>query len=130
LEAAGKLFHAIADKFAELDLSKFQVRTFKGGKNSHQLTLTSVTVAIPEPDDQTAILQSRQPVYIYTSSKDASIVKWDFYSGRKMKFMPGGLKPTKKAKAMVGEKKLKEHQGHNDHILSIAASSNGKYLVS
>ncbi|KNC96468.1 uncharacterized protein SPPG_08059 [Spizellomyces punctatus DAOM BR117] len=132
LESIGKLFHAIADKYANIDLADpSRVRTFKSGKN-HQLSITSVAIAIPSihrPNTPHQSASHRKPIYIYSASKDASIVKWDFWTGKRLHFIPGGLKPTKKLIAAYGTKMPALHVGHKDHILSIAASSDGQFLA-
>ena len=123
MEASGKLFHKIAEKLTLVDTSNLPTKVFKKG---HQLSITSIAIAIPKDSDS----KSKKPIYFYTASKDASIVKWDFYSGKKLATFPGGLKRTKKVVKTVGLKHLKSHVGHHDHILALAASSDGKFLVS
>ncbi|CAG8616876.1 2772_t:CDS:10 [Paraglomus brasilianum] len=56
--------------------------------------------------------------YFYTASKDCSIKKWDVDTGRKLHEFPGG------------RKSVKQFDGHTDHVLSLALSSDGKYLAS
>lgn len=116
------MFHRIADNFAQIDPANLQIKTFRG----HDLAVTGVTVATISSEAQ---LHSGRHV-IYSVSKDASIIKWDFFTGEKLFVQAGGLKPTKKLLKRTSEKKLKEHKGHNDHILSVSSSHDGKYLVS
>ncbi|KAJ3128479.1 pre-rRNA processing protein [Nowakowskiella sp. JEL0407] len=67
--------------------------------------------------------------YLFSGSKDGSIVKWNLRTGHRVHFVPGGLKNTKKLRAMVGEKALKRQLGHTDHIFSMDVSSDSKYLA-
>jgi ribosomal RNA-processing protein 9 len=67
--------------------------------------------------------------YLYSGSKDGSIVKWDFWTGAKLHVFPGGLKPTKRLEKRMGKKKM-ENQGHNNNILTMDASSDGRFIVS
>lgn len=97
----------------------------------HQLALTCLVIS---PDNK----------HIYTGSKDCSIIKckylhstvqddlcrnirlnhdasdWigDVESRKKVKTVPGGRKETEGV-----------HNGHTSHILSMAISNSGKYLV-
>ena len=111
-----------------MDVESLDIRTLKGGKNGHQLSVTSLAISMGSEDSIT--LGTRRPIFIYSTSKDASIVKWDFYTGKRLFTAVGGLKPTKKVLNVVGPKKLKAHKGHHDHILAAAASFDGKFLVS
>ncbi|CAB5395600.1 unnamed protein product [Rhizophagus irregularis] len=71
----------------------------------HELTVTCVAVA-------------ENGQIFYTGSKDASIIKWDLVSGKKLHTFPGG------------RKEVKNFDGHTNHVLSLAISSDGKYLAS
>jgi len=76
-------------------------------------------------------VQTNKPeTYIYSASKDGSIIKWDFWTGKRLHVFEGGLKPTNKLKKYLGTVKLKEHVGHNDIVYALAASYDGKYIVS
>ena len=120
MESVGKLFHQVAVKFANVDPTSLQIKTLKG----HDLTVTGVTIAS---------VSSQGPIgakhFLYSVSKDASIIKWDFLTGQKLFVKTRGLKPTKKLLKRMSEKKLKEHKGHNDQVLAVSASHDGKYLV-
>jgi ribosomal RNA-processing protein 9 len=116
------LFHQIAEKLVNIDPNNLQIKTLKG----HELAVTGVSVAKIGSNEQ----ENAGRTIIYSVSKDASIIKWDFFTGEKLFVHAGGLKPTKKLLKRSSEKKLKEHKGHNDHILSVSTSSDGKYLVS
>ncbi|KAJ3299255.1 pre-rRNA processing protein [Borealophlyctis nickersoniae] len=123
LEVAGKLFRPIADKYTNLTVTPSQIRTFKSGKKLHNLSVTCLAVASPSGG-----ASGRKPIYIYSASKDAAIVKWDFWTGRKVHVFPGGLKPTKKLQKALGNA-LKKHVGHNDNILCMDASSDGQFVA-
>ena len=125
MEAAGKLFHRIADKYSTLDLNELEIKIFRGSKNSNELSITSVAIAISKSSDS-----NTSNVFLYSASKDATIVKWDFYTGRKLHKIVGGLKPTQKLKTKLGSRKLNSVKGHSDEILSLAVSADGMFLVS
>ncbi|KAL7751230.1 pre-rRNA processing protein [Sorochytrium milnesiophthora] len=102
LESAGKLFRRIAAQYmASLPA---QVKRFPRG---HQLSVTCV-----------AATASRQ--WIYTGSKDGSIIKWDAATGRKAHTFPGLRKNT----PATGP------PGHTQHVLCLAVSADGRYLAS
>lgn len=132
LEAVGKLHYPIADKYATLDLSDAtRTRTFKSGRTQHALSVTCLAIAIPSARRPTGkSTPSQKPIYIYSASKDASIIKWDFWTGKKLHVVPGALKPTKKLIAAYGNKVTTASKAHNDQILAMGASSDGQYLVS
>ncbi|KAI8894105.1 WD40-repeat-containing domain protein [Globomyces pollinis-pini] len=122
-DAAGRTFQRVADSFSILDVSN-NIRVFKNGKKSHQLSLTCCAIS------SLPITKNERPsIFIYTASKDAVIVKWDFWTGERIHVFPGGLKPTKRLLKTIGAKNLENHIGHNDNILCMDSSSDGKYLV-
>ncbi|KAJ3030492.1 UNVERIFIED_CONTAM: pre-rRNA processing protein [Siphonaria sp. JEL0065] len=124
LQAKGKAFFKIADRFQNFDVSDASlVRTF-GGKKVHQLALTCVDVVSEEQ------VTGAGGIFIYSASKDGHIVKWDFKTGKKVHEFLGGRKHTKKALKAFGEAKLKKHIGHRDQVLCLAISGDGKYLAS
>lgn len=133
LEAAGKLFRPIAAQYDALDGNALEIRTFKGGKKGHQLSVTAIALCMPsDAQDGTNLAGSTgstPPIHLFSASKDAGLIKWDFYTGQRTGERPGSLKPTKKLLKAVSQKKLKEHKGHHDHILSVACSQDGKFLV-
>lgn len=149
LENHGKLFKKVAEKYLNVELNEENgsVQTIKSWKKPHQLSLTSVAVAILPLDTDGEISSSplanvnlgnddtfnssiKSKIFIYTASKDATIAKWDFDTGKLIHYTPGGLKPTKKAKKTYGSKLDKQLVGHNEPILALACSTNGRYLVS
>lgn len=101
LEQAGRLHRKIADNYT-LD----KVSDFRYLKNGHHLSVTCIVVS---PDNK----------FLFSASKDCSIVKWCFESAKKLKTVPGGKKGTED-----------KHIGHTGHIYALAISSDGKYLVS
>ncbi|KAJ3089815.1 pre-rRNA processing protein [Quaeritorhiza haematococci] len=151
LEAAGKLFTKIAEKYADLTVDASHIRTFKcSKKKGHQLAVTTVGFAAPSPrlfsgpsKPQTAAERKKQareqsqstdesPLYLFSGSKDGSIIKWDFRTGRSILVIPGAPKQTQRRKAKNGESeggKTSDHAGHSDHVLSMAVSSDGQYLA-
>uniref|UniRef100_A0A8B9H4D9 U3 small nucleolar RNA-interacting protein 2 n=1 Tax=Astyanax mexicanus TaxID=7994 RepID=A0A8B9H4D9_ASTMX len=99
LEQRGKLQRLIADELVAPDPA--EIRLLRG----HQLPVTCLVIT---PDEK----------YIFSGSKDCSIIKWEVESGKKVQKIPGGRKGTEK-----------KHVGHTGHILCMAISSDGKYLA-
>ncbi|KAL4225880.1 pre-rRNA processing protein [Mactra antiquata] len=99
LEQGGKLQRKEADNLAVP--CDEDVILFRG----HQLSVTCVVIS---PDTQ----------FIYSGSKDCSIIKWSLRDRKKVKVIHGGRKGTEK-----------KHIGHTGHILSMAISSDGKFLA-
>ncbi|KAI9346801.1 WD40-repeat-containing domain protein [Zopfochytrium polystomum] len=127
LEAKGKLFRKVAKDLEDVDWADpRRIRTFKANKKPHQGAVTSVGVAVvPAATSSTGFPE----VYIYSGSKDAAIVKWDMWTGKAVHVIPGGIKRTKKALKAYGEKNVKQHIGHHDQILCLAASFDGQYIA-
>ncbi|KAL1265991.1 hypothetical protein QQF64_004018 [Cirrhinus molitorella] len=100
LEQKGKLQRMIAKELIAPDPA--EIKLLRG----HKL---SVTCLIISPDEK----------YIFSASKDCSIIKWEVESGKKVHKIAGGRKGTEK-----------RHVGHTTHILCMAISSDGKYLAS
>uniref|UniRef100_UPI00398F3DFB U3 small nucleolar RNA-interacting protein 2 isoform X1 n=1 Tax=Pristiophorus japonicus TaxID=55135 RepID=UPI00398F3DFB len=99
LEQKGKLKRLLAKDYLPPDVS--EIRLLRG----HQLPITCLVLS---PDDK----------YIFSASKDCSIIKWDVTSGKKVHTIHGGRKGTED-----------RHVGHTMHILSMAISSDAKYLA-
>ena len=74
-------------------------------KNGHKLT---VTCCIVSSDNQ----------FVYSASKDSSIIKWHVQTGKKLKFIKGGKKGNEDT-----------HIGHTTSINSIALSTDCKFLA-
>ena len=102
LEEAGKFKRKIADNY--ISTEEQQIRILK---NAHKLSVTCVVIS---PDNK----------YIFSASKDCSIVKWDFESGKKFNVIPGIIK----------KKNHQTQSGHSSCILALAISSDSKFLVS
>ncbi|KAG2186266.1 hypothetical protein INT43_002704 [Umbelopsis isabellina] len=100
-ETTGKLHRRIADKFELTGIDPSTIRQCKG----HQLAVTSVVM-------------TESGKFLYTASKDGSIIKWDASTLKKLHTFPGARKG------------IKEFAGHTDHILCLALSSDGQYLAS
>lgn len=101
LEKTGKLFKKVADKYFSVN-EKLIVQL----KNGHRSTITSLIISFDNK-------------FIFSSSKDGSIVKWCFETGKKLKIVKG-LKKTSK----INEK------GHKTIINSLAISNDSKFLAS
>ncbi|XP_061314193.1 U3 small nucleolar RNA-interacting protein 2 [Pezoporus flaviventris] len=99
LEQKGRLQRLVAGDVQPPDPAS--IRVFRG----HQLPVTCLVVS---PDDR----------FIFSASKDGSLIKWEVESGKKLCVVPGGKRGTEE-----------QHMGHASHILCMAISSDGKYLA-
>ncbi|XP_062523140.1 U3 small nucleolar RNA-interacting protein 2-like [Corticium candelabrum] len=97
LKQAGKLQKKIASQYSKPDSSS--VRQMRG----HRLSITCMVIT---PDDK----------FVYTGSKDCSIIKWSLDAFRKDTVIPRALQS--------------ESHGHVDHVLCLTVSSDGKFLAS
>ncbi|KAJ1674239.1 pre-rRNA processing protein, partial [Spiromyces aspiralis] len=103
LERSGKIHKIIAEYYSK-PVRNADVRYLKNG---HHLSVTCVVVT---PNGK----------YVYSGSKDGSIVKWDFATGKRLKTFPGQKKTSKKDTS----------KGHRDQVLCLAVSSDSAYLAS
>jgi ribosomal RNA-processing protein 9 len=101
LEQSGRLHRKVADNYLGASLE-----TIRYLKNGHHLSITCIVL-------------SSDSKFIYSSSKDCSIIKWDFETNKKLRVINGGKKGTEA-----------KHIGHTAHILSLAISSDNKFLAS
>lgn len=94
----------------------------------HRFTITSAVV-------------TQDAKYLYTSGKEGSIIKWDLRAPSSSsriktfaKVRPAGRpKDTPRATGKPGKRKRTadlETNGHTDEVLSLALSTDGKYLAS
>ncbi|XP_043226672.1 U3 small nucleolar RNA-interacting protein 2-like [Amphibalanus amphitrite] len=102
LERAGRLQRPLADSCVQPAAEL--VRRLR----CRQLQLP-VTCAVLAPDDK----------FLYTGSKDCSLIKWCMETYKRLQVVPGGRKGTENT-----------HIGHTTHILCMAISTDNKYLVS
>ncbi|KAJ1883191.1 pre-rRNA processing protein [Coemansia sp. RSA 1722] len=101
-ERTGKWSRRIADHFSYIvDESEF-MRVLKNG---HRLPVTCVALT---PDCK----------FVYSGSKDGSLIKWQRDTCRPLKVFPGQKK-----------KNANYNRGHCDHILCVAVSSDGRYVA-
>ncbi|KAJ2879140.1 pre-rRNA processing protein, partial [Coemansia asiatica] len=101
-ERTGKWSRQIADQFLyAIDEPKYM----KVLKNGHRLPVTCVALT---PDCK----------YVYSGSKDGSLIKWQRDTCRPIKVFPGQKK-----------KNANHNRGHCDHILCVAVSSDGRYVA-
>ncbi|KAF5348810.1 hypothetical protein D9756_009842 [Leucocoprinus leucothites] len=70
----------------------------------------------------TSAITSSSTKYLYISSKEGSIIKWDLATGKKL--------ATDKGKGKAKAQDPTDVQGHTDQILTLALSSDGRYLAS
>ncbi|KAF5348897.1 hypothetical protein D9756_009855 [Leucocoprinus leucothites] len=85
----------------------------------------------------TSAVTSSSTIYLYTSGKEGSIIKWDLTTGKKLATVYKSRPPdsTSSSAKNKSKGKAKAHdssdiQGHTDQILTLALSSDGKYLTS
>jgi ribosomal RNA-processing protein 9 len=86
----------------------------------------------------TSAVAAESGQYLFTSGKEGNIIKWDIPSGRrlatfyKMKPSPSSdnSQSKGKGKAKVLDTAASDVKGHSNEVLSLALSSDGKYLVS
>jgi len=100
LEQQGKLYKWIAEEITGYD--KDNIKVLRG----HKLPVTCHVIS---PDNR----------FIFSASKDCSIIKWCVETCKKVKVIHGGRKGTED-----------RHIGHTAHVLSLAVCTDGKFLVS
>ncbi|GAB1602063.1 U3 small nucleolar RNA-interacting protein 2-like [Argonauta hians] len=100
LEQSGRLHKQVADDYLPPESS--DVTYLKG----HKLPVTCLVIS---PDNK----------FIFSASKDCSIIKWDATKGIKVQRIPRVEKGA--------ESKC---TGHTTHVLALAISSDGEFLVS
>jgi ribosomal RNA-processing protein 9 len=116
LHAAGKLTRpvaAILNEFLQKSNGIFEGGSFHRGHNG------PVTALVFGKDEDTC----------WTSSKDCSIIRWDLSSRKCAKKFPG-RKANKKERLQKGGASKAVPIGHFDEILTLAASDDGRFLVS
>jgi ribosomal RNA-processing protein 9 len=113
LGLAGRLVRRVAETFQNKIQDKWSLnhKFYRG----HNGSLTAVTFG---KDDNT----------FWTSSKDCSIIRWNI-NGKKEKKYPGRKANRQEIKQKGGAKKSIP-VGHYDEILTLAASDDGRFLVS
>ncbi|CAK9029917.1 U3 small nucleolar RNA-interacting protein 2 (RRP9 homolog) (U3 small nucleolar ribonucleoprotein-associated 55 kDa protein) (U3 snoRNP-associated 55 kDa protein) (U3-55K), partial [Durusdinium trenchii] len=104
LRSEGRLRKPTADKFDSSKLVHQQCAT-----RAHRLSVTCA--ALSDAED-----------VAFTGSKDCSIVRWDVETGKRVTTLPG--QPATKSV------KRSAITGHWDEVLSVALSSDGRYLAS
>ncbi|KAK7916559.1 hypothetical protein WMY93_012320 [Mugilogobius chulae] len=97
LEQKGKLQRLIAKDLLPPDAS--EIRVLRG----HKLPVTCLVISSDEK-------------YIFSASKDCSIIKWDVASGKRLH-------------TIKGVRKGDQHVGHSACVLCMTISSDGKYLA-
>ena len=100
LKKLGTLYVKLADSIDGVQSD--QIRTLRNG---HQ---KPVTCCVVSADNQ----------YVFSASKDSSIIKWSLATGRKLKTLKGGRQGSEET-----------HVGHTTAINSIAVSTDGKFLA-
>eukprot|EP01114_Cavostelium_apophysatum_P023179 TRINITY_DN8652_c0_g1_i1.p1 TRINITY_DN8652_c0_g1~~TRINITY_DN8652_c0_g1_i1.p1 ORF type:complete len:445 (-),score=91.01 TRINITY_DN8652_c0_g1_i1:16-1350(-) len=96
----GQAHRFIADQYSTIGPDDLTIQTLRG----HDLSVTCVALS---GDDRIAC----------TGSKDTTIIKWDVETGKKLfKF--------------EGRKSKDKEEGHQKQVLSVAISTDGKYLAS
>eukprot|EP00752_Nemacystus_decipiens_P007081 g6344.t1 len=105
LEATGQLYREVAKGLQAQRIEASAIRHMRG----HKLTPTCVVLS---PDDTTA----------FSGSKDNSILRWDVETGKRVTMLPRWRKlPGARTPAV---------KAHSNEVLTLAASSDGRFLVS
>ncbi|XP_027037908.1 U3 small nucleolar RNA-interacting protein 2-like [Pocillopora damicornis] len=99
LEQTGKFQKRVASQYTQP--SPAGIRVLKG----HQLSVTCLCVS---PDDK----------FVFSASKDCSIIKWNIETG------------LKEGKILGCHKASEGSKGHKGHVLCLAVTSDGKFLAS
>lgn len=126
-EGMGRVFHQIAAAYDNIDMGA--AREFASKKNGHHLSPTCLAFSNAGMSKSAV----RPELYIYSGSKDSVLVKWDFWTGKKMHVFSGNRKQKKVSSNKAAIEVLNsnvEQIGHNLEILCMDASSDGKYVVS
>ncbi|KAH8598235.1 WD domain-containing protein [Bisporella sp. PMI_857] len=128
----------IAERLQE-DVAESKGRMYR--KLAEELTFESASHSIFKCNTQSFTSVATCPPYAYTATKDLCLIKWriqdlpkDQYPGKKTKSRqaPPRKKPVQVAFAKGNREKVKDkttYQGHVDNILTVAASPDGKYVV-
>ncbi|RKP18194.1 WD40 repeat-like protein [Rozella allomycis CSF55] len=113
MEEGGRIFKFIASnfEFSDENVENISIKKFRG----HRLAVTAVCI-------------SENEKFLFTASKDSNIIKWDLETGKKLHTFGSCIPP--KSKKGKGKESLPNPDGHFDHILALAVSSDGKYLAS
>ncbi|KAM7444018.1 pre-rRNA processing protein [Porites harrisoni] len=99
LEQIGKLQKRIASQYTQP--SPDAIRVLRG----HQLSITCLCIS---PDDK----------FVFSGSKDCSIIKWNLETGEK------------EGKILGCHKASKGSKGHSGHVLSLTVTTDNKFLAS
>ncbi|KAJ3491999.1 hypothetical protein NLI96_g303 [Meripilus lineatus] len=112
MEHSGKVHLFVADSY---DLSNTPTLKTRG----HRF---SVTAAVASEDAR----------WMYTSSKDGSIIKWDLHTGRKAHIFYKARPPKilGKGKGKAPADPLSHVDGHTDEVWALALSPDGRLLAS
>eukprot|EP01125_Pyxidicula_operculata_P004832 TRINITY_DN1801_c0_g1_i1.p1 TRINITY_DN1801_c0_g1~~TRINITY_DN1801_c0_g1_i1.p1 ORF type:complete len:485 (-),score=99.71 TRINITY_DN1801_c0_g1_i1:31-1275(-) len=92
-------FYSVSDSISKSTIDQSSISMKRG----HQLSVTSVCVSEDEK-------------FIYSVSKDCNVIKWE-------------LSTLTKLHTFKGHKKKRDHDGHTNHILASALSTDGKLLA-
>ncbi|KAI8603240.1 WD40-repeat-containing domain protein [Dissophora ornata] len=101
LEIQGRLHRHLTETFQFPINPETAIKTCRG----HNLSATSIAA-------------TDNGLYVYSGSKDGSIIKWDLKTGKKLHIFPGG------------RKNVENFQGHTDHVVCLAVSSDNQFLAS
>ncbi|KAF8309679.1 WD40 repeat-like protein [Clavulina sp. PMI_390] len=120
LQHAGKIHLFLADSIPT---------STKNSPNPPSLRLKghrfSITSAVASESGQT----------LFTSGKEGSIIKWELLSGKRLATFPKVRPASQSDRKGKGKMSAEAHaanevQGHLDEVLTLALSSDGKYLAS
>ena len=112
LEHQGRAFRREAATFAWRKLPSLQPRVLRGHTQS-----------------VTAVAMTRE--YVFSASKDGSIIQWNAATGQRMHTFKRSVKSAKGSKsASKATFKASQEEGHSDHVLCLAVSTDGRFLAS
>ncbi|KAJ3555585.1 hypothetical protein NP233_g12172 [Leucocoprinus birnbaumii] len=125
LSHSGKIHLFVADSYSSCLSTKPPTLRTRG----HRFSVTSAVT-------------SSSSRYLFTAGKEGAIIKWDLTTGKKVATVhkcrihdsstttPSSSTATKKKNKGKWKAQAIEVQGHTDEILTLALSSDGKYLAS
>ena len=117
LDQSGRLHKKVADNYSGANTEAICCL-----KNGHDLSVTCLVITYDQK-------------FVFSAAKDCSIVKWDLETNKRVQTIKGVIKKSKKKKKnkkqpqKSSDGQPKKSVGHSGHILSMAISSDDKFLA-
>lgn len=115
LDQSGRLHKKVADNYVGANFDAICCL-----KNGHDSSVTCVVIT----SDQK---------FVFSAAKDCSIVKWDLENNKRVHTIKGVIKKSKKRNKTKqnksGDEPKAKSVGHSGHIISMAISSDDKFLA-